>query len=310
MSVNRARWGVLARGVGVFTLALSASSLPLQAQNSFQEAVKQLNSDEVRGYVHPLADVLVANLSSAFFASSSPRGGFGFALELAAMGTQIKDELRTFTAKTPPGFQPETYEAPTVFGGKAEPVEHATIPGIAYRTSDGVLDAEMFPTAVPQVRVSGLRTEAVVRYFDSGWLGDSYPQDDLPKLSMFGIGVRHALHQYFEGLPVEVAISASYNSMTFGDYAELTGSTFGANIGKRFGMLSIMGGVESSGGTMNLTYTSENAQNPGEVNIDLEAERQLRFNAGATLNLGFIRVFGTAGLGNVTTFAGGLSLGL
>ena len=310
MSVLRARSSAVARWAGVLTLALSASASPLLAQNSFEEAIKQLNSEEVRGYTQPLADVLVANLSSAFFASSSPRSSFGLSIELAAMGTQINDKLRTFTANTPPGFQPATVQAPTIFGGKATPVEHSTISGLSYRTSDGILDADMVPTAVPQVRVSGLNTEIIGRYFDSGLLGDSYPQEDLPKLSMFGIGARHSLHQYFDNLPVEVAISASFNSMTFGDYAELTGSTFGANIGKRFGMLSVMGGIESAGGTMNLSYTSENQFAPGSVNIDLEAERQLRFNAGATLNFGFGRLFGTASLGNVTTFAGGLSLGL
>lgn len=293
---------------GALALALSIPSA-LEAQNSFEDAIQQFNSTNVRGYAQPLADVLVANLSSAYFYTSAPRRTLGFSLELAAMGTTISEKMRTYTANTPEGFNPSTFTAPTIFGGKAPTVNHATIPSLQYRASDGVLDADMFPTAVPQLRVGVASTEVVVRYFDSDLLGSSYPKEDLPKLSMFGIGVRHGINQYFADLPVDIAISGSYNSMTFGEYAELTGTTFGANVGRNFGLLSLMGGVESAGGTMNLSYTSENAEQPGSVDLDLEAKRQLRFTAGAMLDLKVLKLFGTAGFGNVTTYSAGLRVG-
>src|SRR6185436_7285733 len=96
-------------------------------------------------------------------------------------------------------------------------------------------------------------------------------------------------------LPIDVAISASYNTLTLGDYVDMKGTTFGANIGKSLGILSVLGGVESSGGTMNLSYTSTDPQAPGTVDVDLDATRQIRFNAGGSLRLGFLSLVGSAG---------------
>lgn len=304
MSLRRS---ALASGALALSLSIPAS---VEAQSSFEDAITPFNARDVRGYVQPLADVLVANLSNGYFYTSGPRSSLGFSIELAAMGTTISDKLRTYTANTPEGFNPTTFQAPTIFGGKATTVQHTSIPSLSYRTSDGVLDADMFPTAVPQVRVSGLfNTEVVVRYFDSDLLGSSYPKEDLPNLNMYGVGVRHGISQYLPGMPFDLSISASYNSMKFGEYVELTGTTFGANIGKGFGLLSVMGGIESAGGKMNLAYTSTNDEAPGSVDIDLEAARGMRVNAGAMLDLKLIKLFGTAGFGNVTTFSAGLRVG-
>jgi hypothetical protein len=308
MSFRRARRSALVSGA--LGLALFVP-LAADAQSSLDDAIRQFGPTQVRGYVQPLADALVANLSSGYFYTGAPRSSLGFSFEVVAMGTAISDKMRTYTARTPEGFDPETFTAPTIFGGKGPTVQHATIPGLSYRASDGVLNSDYFPTALPQLRISGLlNSEVVVRYVDSDWLGSIYPKEDLPQLTMFGIGVRHGLNRYFGDLPVDLAVSASYNSMTMGDDIDVKGTTFGANVGKGFGVLSVMGGVESSGGTMDLAYTSESAEDPGPATVDLTAKRQLRFTAGATLDFKFLKIFGTAGFGEFTTYAGGLRFGL
>jgi hypothetical protein len=98
--------------------------------------------------------------------------------------------------------------------------------------------------------------------------------------------------------------------MTMGDNIDVKGTTFGANVGKGFGVLSVMGGIESSGGTMDLSYVSESEEEPGQVTVDLTAKRQLRFTAGATLDFKFLKLFGTAGFGEFTTYSAGLRVGL
>ena len=307
MSFRRARRSALVPGA--IALALSFPAVT-EAQTSFDDAIKQFGATQVRGYVQPLADALVANLSSGYFAAGAPRSRLGVSLEVVAMGTSISDKMRTYTANTPEGFDPETFSAPTVFGGKGPTVNHATIPGLSYRASDGVLNSEYFPTAAPQLRISGLlNSEVVVRYADSDWLGGIYPED-LPQLTMFGVAVRHGLNRYLADLPMDLAVSASYNSMTMGEDIDVKGTTFGANVGKGFGVLSVMGGIESSGGTMDLTYLSESVDEPGKTTIDLTAKRQIRFTAGATLDFKILKVFGTAGFGEFTTYSAGLRVGL
>jgi len=45
------------------------------------------------------------------------------------------------------------------------------------------------------------------------------------------------------------------------------------------------------------------------VDVDLDVERSLRFRAGAALSLGFIRLFGDAAFGDITSYAAGLRFG-
>ncbi len=300
-----------AMAIGALSAAfLLPCSAVAQNNNSFDDAITPFSARDVRGYVQPLSDALISNLSAGYFYSSGPRYGFGLSVELVAMGTSISDKMRTYTAHTPVGFNPSTITAPTVFGGKASPVSHATVPSISYRTSDGVLNADMLPLALPQIRAGGiLGSEVVVRYFDSDLLGSAYPSEDVPKVNLLGVGVRHSVSQYFVGLPLEITISGSYNSVTFGEYAELKGTTYGAAIGKNLGLLSVTAGVESAGGTMNLAYTSTNEESPGDVDIDIETKRHIRTNAGAMLNLSFLKIFGTAAFGDVTTYSAGLRFG-
>lgn len=309
MSFHRARSRVYPMVAIPLALLLCASPAP--AQSTFEDVVRQYSATSITGYVQPLADVLVANLSSGYFYTAGiPKSKVGFGLEFIGMGTLVSDEMKSYIAQTPAGFTPSTFSTPTIFGGAATAVSHSTITGLSYRGSDGIVDASIFPTAVPQLRLGGiLGTELVVRYFTSTMMSSAYPSDDLPELKMMGVGLRHSISQYLGAVPLEIAVSGSYNSLTLGDYVDVKGMTFGANVGKSLGILSLLGGVESSGGTMNLSYTSSDPQAPGAVDIDLDAKRQIRFNAGASLRLGVLSLVGSAGFGNITTFTGGLRLG-
>ena len=43
---------------------------------------------------------------------------------------------------------------------------------------------------------------------------------------------------------------------------------------------------------MNLTYTSTDPNAAGGVDVDVDVKRALRFRAGASVSLGFLRLFG------------------
>ena len=290
-------------------VALTAVAAPARAQSGLESVIEQFSGATIQGYIQPLADALVGNLSVGYVNSTPMGRKFSFSLELVGMTASISESMRLYTAATPNGFQPATVEAPTIFGGPATAVDHSTIPGLSYRPSDGLVDAEYFPTAGPQVRLGGLfGTELVLRYASSAMV-PMIEEEDFPDLSIFGIGLQHSLSQYIKGLPVDLSIGGSLNTLEFGDIVELRTTSFGVNVGKSFGVLGVSGGLQSDGGTMNLTYTSTDPNAPGSVDVDVETERAMRFRAGASFSLAFFRLFADAAFGDVTSYAAGLRFG-
>ena len=290
-------------------IALAAVAAPARAQSGLESVISQFSGAAIQGYIRPLAEALVGNLSVGYVNSTSAGRKFSLSVELIGMTAAISETMRTYTAATPNGFQPSTVQAPTIFGGAATAVDHSTIPGLSYRPSDGLVDAEYFPTLGPQIRLGGLLgTELVVRYASSAMV-PVLEEEDFPDLSILGIGVQHSISQYIKGLPLDVSIGGSVNTLKFGDIVDLRSTSFGLNVGKSFGVLGVSGGLQSDGGTMNLTYTSTDPNGAGSVDVDVEVERSMRFRAGASMSLAFFRLFADAAFGDVTSYAAGLRFG-
>ncbi|HEX6316511.1 MAG TPA: DUF6588 family protein [Gemmatimonadaceae bacterium] len=297
-----------AAAIPAILVVTTMMATPARAQSGLESVIQQYSGTTIQGYIQPLADALVANLSLGYVNSALPPGKFSLGLELVTMTAALDESMRIYTANTPSGFQPPTHQTPTIFGGTAEPVQHSTLPGISYRGSDGLVDAKYFPTAAPQVRVGGLfNTELVVRYASSA-LVPFLDEEDWPELTLLGVGVQHSISPYLK-LPIDVWVGGSFNSLKFGDILDLSSTSFSVNVGRSFGLVGVSGGVASEGGTMNLTYTSTDPNAPGSVDVDLDVDRALRFRAGASLSLGFLRLFGDAAFGDVTSYAAGLRFG-
>ena len=306
MTPGSARRTVAITGVA-FGVLFTAT--PARGQSGLESVIQQFSGATIQGYIQPLADALVANLSIGYVNSTIPGRKLSVSLELIGMTAAVDDAMRVYSAATPNGFQPATVDAPTVFGGTATEVQHSTIPGLSYRPSDGLVDAEYFPTFGPQIRVGGLLgTELIVRYASSSMV-PVLEEEDFPDLTLLGIGVQHSLSQYIKGLPLELSIGGSFNSIKFGDIVDLSSTSYGLNVGKSFGLIGVSGGFQSDGGTMNLTYNSTDPNGAGNVDVDIDVKRALRFRAGASLSLGFLRLFGDAAFGDVTSYAGGLRFG-
>lgn len=288
-------------------MALVSSASTVRAQSSLEEAMNQYGAGAVKGYIQPLADVLVANLSLGYFVNAAPSSRITFGFEIVSMAAPIGDNLRTYTANTPPGFSPSTVQTPTVFGGTA-PTVTGPAPGITYRGADGVYTSQYFPSAAPQLRVGGLfGTEVAVRYVSSTLI-PFIDESDFPELKLFGMGIQHSLTRYMP-LPVDVSIAASFNSLTFGDLVNLSSNAIGVNVGRSLGVVGVSFGVLSEGGTMNVKYTSNDPNASGSVDVDLDVSRTVRFRGGAAVNLGFLKLFGDAAIGDITSYAAGLRLG-
>jgi hypothetical protein len=297
---------------GALAVALALPVAESSAQSGLEAALEQYNGETIKGYMQPLADVLVANLASGYVTGAGPGKKFTFGLELVAMGAKLDDALRTYAASTPSGFTPATFNTATIFGGPGTVVNHSTISGLSYRGPDGLVDqaSDYFPTGAPQLRLGGIMgTELVVRYASSSMV-PVFDESDFPSLTLFGVGVEHSISQYFPDLLIDVSAGFSYNSLTFGDIVDLSGLSFGVHAGKDFGLLGLFVGASSDGGSMKLKYTTSDPSAPSTlVDVDLDVKRAMRFSGGASLNLGFLHVFGEAGFGDVNTYSAGLRIG-
>jgi uncharacterized protein DUF6588 len=295
------------RRIAAIAIALVSSAPTARAQSGLESAIDQYTATTVKGYIQPLADVLVANLSLGYVVNAAPSGRLSFGFEIVSMAATIGDNLRTYSANTPPGFTPSTVQTPTVFGGSA-PTVNGPVPGATYRGADGVYTSQYFPSAAPQIRVGGLfGTEVAVRYVSSTLI-PVIDENDFPELRLFGVGIQHSLSRYVP-LPVDVSIAASFNSLTFGDIVDLHSNAIGVNVGRSLGVVGVSFGVQSEGGAMNLKYTSNDPNAPGSVDVNLDVARTVRFRGGAALNLGFLKLFGDAAFGDITSYAAGLRFG-
>lgn len=309
MSVPSARHRAAARGACACA-ALAALAVPLRAQTSLEETIRQYSATSIEGYVQPLADVLVANLSSGWH-NGAPlaRQRFSLSVELVGSLAALDENMRTYVAEAPLGFEPATFRTPTVFGGKATAVQHQSIPGLSYRGSDGILDGDYFPGAVPQLRIGGLfGTEVMVRYITTS-IAAAIPESEIPDLTIYGVGVRHLVSTYLPFLPFDLAVAASVNAISLGDMADLRGTSFALQAGRTFGVLGLYGGVATDQGRMHLSYTSTNPQAEGTVDVDLTARRSVRVTGGAALRAGPLTIFGDANRGRLTTYSFGLRVG-
>lgn len=278
------------------------------AQSSLEDALEQYSATSVRGYIKPLVDLFGANLNSGFFSGRAAPGGISIRFSLIGMASSVGEDQKTYTATTPPGFDPATFETATIFGGTGRTVNDANNPALQYRGSDGLINASLFPLAVPQLSVGGvLGTEAMVRFISTPTFGDN---DEFPKTSLVGFGVRHNIGRYLgSALPVDLGVGAMYSTFKVGDIVKVTALIVGAQASKTVSALTVYGGAAWEKTTMNLTYTSTDPAASGAVDIDLDGANTFRVTAGLSLKLLVARIFADANLGSVTSFSGGLSFG-
>jgi hypothetical protein len=279
------------------------------AQSSLEDALAQYSATSVQGYIKPLVDLFGANLNSGFFSGrAAPGGGISIRFSLVGMAASVSDDFKTYTANTPAGFDPATFETATIFGGQGTTVTNAGNPALSYRGSDGLINASLFPLAAPQLSIGGVfGTEAMVRFVATPTFGSN---DQFPKTSLVAFGVRHNVGKYLgNALPVDLGVGVMYSTFKVGDIVKVTGLTIGATASKTVALLTVYGGAAWEQSTMNLTYTSTDPAASGTVNIDIDGANTFRVLAGLSLKLLVARIFADVNLGSVTSFSGGLSFG-
>lgn len=294
------RWFRPARKFVAVTVMLLA--VDARAQSDLENVLRQFDAATVQGYMKPMADLFGANMNAGIYNSASIPDMFSFSFELIGMGSVVGDDQKMYDAALPAGYPSATAKMPTVFGPKATPVSGPS--GLQFSGSDGLLDATLFPTPMLQVRGGILSTEAILRFVPFPAIGD----DALPKVTMFGFGLRHSINRYLPALPLDVAGGFFYSKVSAGDVIDFTGLSIGAQASKSFALVRLYGGLAWENSTMNLNFTPS-ATGSSNVDIDLDGDNSFRFTVGAGLSLGVFGIFADANFGSITNFSGGIGVG-
>jgi len=276
-----------------------------RAQSDLDKALEHFDAQTVKGYIKPMADFFGANMNAGWYHSADiPVTGLKIEVNIIGMGSLVGDDQKTFTATAPPGFSPATFETATIFGGKGKTIRNSFDTSLTYSGSDGIVDATLFPLAVPQLTVGSIYgTELTLRFVP-------FPDiDAFPKTTYFGVGARHSISQYLPAVPLDIAAGVFYTSFEVGDLIDFKGISIGAQASKTFVIATLYGGLAWENSTMNITYVSK-FPGGGRVDIDLDGDNSFRFTVGAGLSLGFVKLFADANFGAVTNFSAGIGVGI
>jgi hypothetical protein len=292
---------ILFIAIGIALPVLSA-----RGQSQLEDAIKQLSSENVRGYLQPFIDGFGANLNSGLMRPAHiTTMGLGLKFEVVGVGTLINSSEKSYTATPPEPFDQTPVQTATIFGDRGTVV---TGPGgLEYQFQNGQFKAQVIPVAIPQVFVGNLfGTQAVVRYA-------AIPKiDDFPDVNLFGIGARHSISQYIPESPVDLAAGVFYQNLSIGDIVDAKTFNISAQISKSFSVLSLYGGVQYETSNMNVhyVYTGSGPLQNTAINLDFNGENDIRGTAGLGLNLVILHINTDISIGKVKAVSAGIGFGL
>lgn len=291
---------------------LAVCAMPAASLAQVEELLSSYTGANGVAYMDPLKDAIGSSLSDGLYTSGHvPRAGFHARLDVQAMVVKFSDDERTFTGKTEDYFPADLEaEVPTVIGDEEAVLVTDPGTGAAFLFPGG-FNISNFALAVPQLTVGGIMgTEATIRYVaaDLGDQGDN----ELGDLSLFGIGARHSISQYFPGLPVDASAMFFYQRLQLGDDDLIVaqGQSFGIQVSKRFPIIEPYGGFAIDTFDMDVTYKTDVTGQEEEIDLDFDRETTAHLTAGLGLHFGFFHLNGEANIASQTSFAAGLGLGL
>ena len=281
----------------VLSFILSSQSF---TQTDWFEA---LSENTVKGYAQPFANAFGLAMNSSSFHSADVPDLFGFSISFKGMYILIPDDQKTYTPTLPAGYASKP--TPTIFGDKN---------GGAYAGPNGYIitppgiNQSSLPVALPQIGLSFMGTELLLRYIPDIPIGDE-------KLGMFGLGIKHSVSRYIPLIPVDVAVQVLYSNFKITNIIDVSNLAFNAHTSKTFGILTPYFGLQYESSSMDLEYNIDADPNSGDpdivagksVKVSLDSDNNFRAVFGASLNLAFLVLNADVSLGSQTMFGGGLS---
>ncbi|MCW8850198.1 MAG: hypothetical protein OQJ81_09505 [Melioribacteraceae bacterium] len=269
----------------------------LQLNAQIEDRINELSDDLQKGYSTPLATWTGTYLNSGGYYSASVSKVFGFKLSLVGMMILIPDDQRTFTLDG--GTKTATF-----FGEK----------GAAVAGTDGYLvyppgiNQTSIPTGIPQVAVSTLGSEVMLRFIPSVAVEDV-------NFDLLGIGLKHSISQYIPLLPVDIAVQVMYNKLSI-DGPDLgistTNMAFNAHASRSFGLITLYGGLQYESTTMDIEYSYKGSDIVGtsqdeKIKVSLDGDNNVRLTLGAALRLAVLVINADVNFGSQTAIVAGLN---
>lgn len=254
------------------------------------------------GYIQPLSDLFTSNLNTGIREWSSIDTSLYFRIGMVATVGFPSNAQKTFNATTDPDFDPmKSAVVPTIIGD-IQPVYVDGVNGTVY-VFPGGYNLKRMPMATPQVTVGGIyNTEFTARYF-------AFELDDnFGKISMLGLGIRHAINPYLKSVPVDLSVGYFYHQFKDDPYLVHDAHLFTVHVGKsgKIWSAQLIGAIQSSNTDVEYTYTRNGETKLNK--IQLSNSKTMAVELSAALRLAFINVHSSIQYSESLTIAAGLSL--
>lgn len=282
-----------------FVLFILCSS---SAFSQVEDRFAALNETNVKLYAQPFATAFGTAMNSGGYHSAKVSNLFGFSISFQGMYILIPDDQLTYSPALPDGYT--TGPSATIFGDKGS----AYAGPAGYITTPPGIDLSAVPMAIPQIGLSLLGTEVILRYLPDIDVGEK-------KLGLFGIGVKHSVSRYIPLIPIDVAVQVFYNTFKITDLIDVKNLAFNAHASKTFGILTPYFGLQFESTSLDLTYKINGDLASGDptlqvdrnVSVSLDGDNSFRATLGASLKLAVIVLNADISLGSQTVLGGGLS---
>ncbi len=273
--------------------------------SQIEDRFSQLTKDNAIEYGKPFATTLGTAMNSSGYYSADIPSTFSISISFRGMYILIPESQKNFI----PTFNGIGYqtnkETATIYGNK----------GAAYAGPDGYIvmppgiNQSGIPVAYPQLGLSLLGTEVILRYLPKIPIGD---QNDL---SMFGIGVAHNISRYIPFFPIDIAVQLLYNNFEISGIMKLNNIAFNAHASKTFGLITPYFGLQYENTTLDLNYTIKGDPQNGDpalrndqnIAVSITGSNHFRATAGASLKLAVIILNADFSLASQPVATGGLT---
>ena len=280
--------------------------VPSAALAQVTSNLERYTGPNAKGYLNPLNEGFGAALQAGMYHSAAiPRVGIKISVDLMASLVKFSDADRTFIGTTETGFLPQTQaRVPTVVGSTDGVVVSGD--GGAQFIFPGGLDLTSLAVPMPQVTVSGLMGTQVM----GRWISYNTKQEDVGRIKVLGLGVRHSISQYIPLCPVDIAAGVTWQQLQVGTkLIDANALSFGVQASKKFAVLEPSAGLSFDTFDMSVEYDYKSQGTTVPVHVDFGKNTTTHLFAGLGANLGLFHLYGEVGTAGRTIFATSLTVG-
>ncbi len=298
-----------------------AWNVALADDKSLEELLQQVGKEYAIAYSSPFLNAFGPAMNSGLYQTARiPHSSLTFGLSIKGMAAQIDDGDKAFRrvlTGVDLGQFDSQYEGqtgtvimngPTIFGSTEEGNEGTItgyvngLPVFEDSTIPGLVDTKFVPMATPEFYLGGISGfKVIVR-----WL----PSIDIAEYGKFkylGYGAQWNTSGVLKNLPLDLMVGYSHQKLEVGSLLETNATAYYVAASRTFSLLTFYAGAAIEKSDMTVSYTFEGLDE--NITFKVDGVQDSRFTAGATLNLG-LKINAEVAKGKMTTFAGGVTLGL